>query len=104
MKKLRFKKDTDFRFYDWNGKFEYLKMTIKKDTEIKVYDEELEIRKYSCNGFENYYHITLSPYEYDNDNFKFEILEESENDSNDAEEYRQLECFIDVNVDDVEVL
>ena len=63
MKKLRFKKDTDFIFRDYNDEFDAFKMTIKENTIIDIDDSESKIlENYPQVEFNRFYHITFSPY------------------------------------------
>lgn len=101
--KLRFKKDTDFIFRDYNDEFDAFKMTIKENTIIDIDDNESKIlENYPQVEFNRFYHITFSPYTYyHNNQVTFEILKESE-EFDTIEELVEVECFIYINADDVE--
>lgn len=102
MKTLRFKKDTEFNFYDYNQRFIHSRMTIKKDTLISIRDDELEIKEDipGCE-YDRAYFIEFIASEYDKENINIEIIQESENDTNDVEELRHTDCFLELNADDV---
>ena len=102
MKTLKFRKDTEFNFYDYNQRFIHSRMTIKKDTLISIRDEEFEIKENipGCE-YDRAYFIEFIASEYDKENINIEIIQESENDTNDIEELRHTDCFLEINVDDV---
>lgn len=95
--KLKFKKDTEFVFRDWTDSFKHSKIIITKDTIIDVSDTETDI----WNG---QYCITFDASKYNEKDVKVEIIKESENDENDVEVLRNMDCYININVDDVEVI
>ena len=95
MKKVIFKKDKEFLFYDSTDTFIHSKVTCKKGLEIEVSD----IVFYSGLLDED---ITLEIdfSKYDRNLIDIEIIQESENDINDVEELRNIWCFIDMNRSD----
>lgn len=100
--KLRVKNDIECIFKDYNDEFDHSKMIIKKDTIIKVNKSESKVKSLPGSKYENCYFITFSPYEYDENEVKIEILKESEEDENDVNELRNIDCGIEIDVDDVE--
>ena len=103
MKKLRFKKDTEFIFRDYTDEFDAFKMIIKENTIIDINDYESEIYEYVPGIiFDRCYHITFSPYKYyHNNQVTFEVLKESE-EFETIEDLVETECFIYINADDIE--
>jgi len=95
MKKVIFKKDKEFLFYDSTQSFIHSKVTCKKGLEIEVSD----IVFHSGLSDED---ITLEIdfSKYDRNLIDIEIIQESENDINDVEELRNIWCFIDMNRSD----
>lgn len=103
--KLRFKKDTEFIFRDYNDEFDAFKMIIKENTIIDVdYYESKILENYPQVEFNRFYHITFTPYKYyHNNQVTFEILKESE-EFETIEDLIETECFIYINADNVEEL
>lgn len=101
--KLRFKKDTEFIFRDYNDEFDAFKMTIKENTIIDIDDIESDIHEYIPGViFDRCYHITFSPYTYyHNNQVTFEVLKETD-EFETIEDLVETECFIYINADDVE--
>lgn len=94
MKKVIFKKDKEFLFYDSTDTYVHSRVTCKKGLEIEVSD----IVFYS--GFDKYITLEIDFSKYDRNLIDIEIIQESENDINDVEELRNTWCFIDMNMSD----
>lgn len=94
MKKVIFKKDKEFLFYDSTDTFVHSRVTCKKGLEIEISD----IVFYS--GLDEYITLEIDFSKYDRNLIDIEIIQESENDINDVEELRNIWCFIDMNRSD----
>lgn len=94
MKKVIFKKDKEFLFYDSTDTFIHSRVTCKKGLEIEVPD----VVFYS--GFDKHITFEIDFSKYDRNLIDIEIIQESENDINDVEELRNIWCFIDMNRSD----
>lgn len=93
MKKVIFKKDKEFLFYDSTQSFIHSKVTCKKGLEIEVPDEVFD-SGLLLNG---YITLEIEFSKYDRNLIDIEIIQESENDINDVEELRNIWCFIDID-------
>lgn len=104
MKKVRIIKDFDVIFRDWNDEFDHSKMTLKKNLIINVEDDQAKIYEdipWSCE-FERFIHIQFCAWEYDRNLIEISIIQESEDDINDVEELRDIECGIYIDADYLE--
>jgi hypothetical protein len=89
--KLRFNKNVEFPFEDFDGS-EHMIMTIKKGLEIEVSGDKIG----------KGHSIDFEVYKYDRKYIDFKILKESTEYENDPEFYYNEICFIEIDEDDVE--
>lgn len=105
MKTLRFKKDTEFNFYDANGDFIHSRMTIKKDTLISIRDDELEIRENipGCK-YDKCYFITFDAWKYDKDLIDIKMINQTPESPYTEDFLRHEEAGIFIPTSDVELI
>lgn len=100
--KLRFNKNVEFPFEDFDGS-EHMIMTIKKGLEIEISDDNIiTTEMHSYRKFGKAYLIDFEVYNYDRKYIDFKIIKESKEYENDPEYYYNEVCFIEVHEDDVE--
>ena len=102
--KLRFNKDVEFPFEDYDGS-EHMIMTIKKGLEFEISDEDVittEMHQYR--KFGKAYIVDFEVYNYDRKYIDIKIIKESEECENDPEYYYNEVCTIEVHEDDVDII